>query len=111
MNIWEKLGAIKIKTRCKFVRFTSVESLPGNKLGDFFTDTFRARISKKQSELEAHFCGYHEYLHAVSEAYGLGLSEEQVEGIEDALRYTYHYNKGFSLDPKWKHIRLNGRKY
>ena len=65
-----------------FLKFTFVDSLEGGYQGDYLLDTMEARVSKNQSLWEQHWAGYHELLHALSDAYDIGLTEDQVEKLE-----------------------------
>ena len=99
MTIWEIFTAFRIKANYRFLKFRLVDRLPDNIHGDYELDKMVARISNQYSDWDKHWTGYHEYLHAISDAYDIKLTEDQVSKLEQAHANLYRYNLGFTLDP------------
>ena len=99
MIIWEIFSAIRIKANHRLLHFAVVDDMPADLHGDYTESTMLCRINANFSEWDRHHTGFHEYLHAVSDAYDINLTEDQVTKLELAVSNTYRYNIGFSLDP------------
>lgn len=99
MTIWEIFSAIRIKSHYKFLHFRTVDTLPNDLHGDYCPERMKVRINARFGEWNRHWTGYHELLHALSDAYEIHLTEDQVTKLEQAMENVYRYNLGFSLDP------------
>lgn len=97
--IWTLFKGLRIKSHYRLLRFIITSELPDETLGDYTESKMLARISLNQSDWQMHWTGFHELLHALSDAYNLKLSEAQVQGLETAIMNVYRYNIGFTLDP------------
>lgn len=99
MIIWDIFKAFRIKARYKLLKFHTVDDMPVGLHGDYEHGTMTCRINSFYGEWDRHWTGYHEFLHAISDAYDIKLTEDQVSKLERAHANLYRYNLGFTLDP------------